>query len=73
MTEIKEDKIIVRAETHYGRQTVYPVCETANTFAAIAGTKTLTARVIKLIRNLGYQIEVQAPELELKNLGELEP
>lgn len=58
-------KIKVRIETHYGRTSTYPICETALIFSKIAGTKTLTPKVLKLIKTLGYEIEVQAPQLNL--------
>lgn len=40
----------------YGVQTVYPVCEAAKLFASIAGTKTLTHRVLCDIEALGFEI-----------------
>ena len=49
--------IKVRVETHYGRNTIYPVCDKALCFARIAGTKTLTTQVCALIQELGYEIE----------------
>lgn len=48
--------IEVRVETHYGRETIYPVCPKARAFAKIAGTKTLTPRAIKAIKALGYRV-----------------
>lgn len=57
--------IKVRVETHYGRTTVYPVCETAKALAKLAGTKTLTSKSLNLIKDLGYSIEVEAPRLYL--------
>ena len=40
----------------YGKQTAYPVCATAQTFADIAGTKVLTDQTLMRIANLGYTI-----------------
>lgn len=57
--------IKVRIETHYGRTTVYPVCETAKTLARLAGTITLTTKALGLIKDLGFSIEVETPSLDL--------
>ena len=46
--------IFVQVKHVYGVQTVYPVCDQAKFFAALAGTKTLTSQAIKLIRQAGY-------------------
>lgn len=55
--------IIVRITSVYGQRTVYPVCDTAKTFAIIAGTKTLKPDTINCIKKLGYEINVQAEEI----------
>jgi hypothetical protein len=47
----------------YGQRVVYPVCETAQIFASIAGTKTLKPTTINSIKALGYKINVQPEEL----------
>jgi hypothetical protein len=49
----------------YGVRTVYPVCENARTFAAIAGTKTLTKDTIRHIKDLGFAVVLVQPELEI--------
>lgn len=54
-----EHQIIVRVTTNYGARAVYPVCETAQIFATIAGTKTLKPETINCIKALGYEIIVQ--------------
>jgi len=53
-TEIK-----VMIKSVYGKATIYPVCETAKSLAALAGTKTLTDSNIKLIKSIGYTIIAQ--------------
>jgi len=55
-------KITVRIKSNYGIETVYPACPTAELFARIANTKTLTSHALRDIQALGYQIEVQ-PDL----------
>ena len=47
--------IFVEVKNVYGVQTVYPVCDQAKFFAALAGTKTLTSQAIQLIRQAGYK------------------
>jgi hypothetical protein len=50
--------IKVTIKNVYGKETIYPACEASEKFAALAGQKSLTAREIKLIKELGYSIEV---------------
>lgn len=56
-------EITVRITTNYGARAVYPVCPTAQTFADIAGTKTLKPETINLIKKLGYEVKVQPEAL----------
>jgi hypothetical protein len=56
-------EITVRVTTNYGARAVYPVCETAKTFAIIAGTKTLKPETLNCIKALGYKVNVQAEEV----------
>ena len=56
-------EITVRITSVYGAKTIYPVCETAEIFASIAGTKTLKATTINRIKALGYKIIVQQEEI----------
>jgi ribosomal protein S15P/S13E len=51
--------ITVEISHQYGQQVVKPVCETAQIFCQIAGTKTLTPHLIKQIKSLGYTVEVK--------------
>ena len=50
--------IHVRVMDVYGRQVVYPVCDKAQVFAAIAGTTSLTETTLRCIRKLGHDIHV---------------
>lgn len=66
---MKPTFITVKATKHYGRITVYPVCPTAKLFTQIAGTKTLTQRVLNLISELGYAIYLeQSPSLTIEEV-----
>ena len=49
--------IEVEVKDVYGAGKYYPICEKAQLFADIAGTKTLTVEVIKKIEALGYSIK----------------
>jgi hypothetical protein len=55
-------EITVEIKNVYGVQTVYPVCDQAKFFAALAGTKTLTTQAVKLIKQQGYSLRVVTPE-----------
>ena len=49
--------IEVEVKDVYGVTKYYPICEQAQLFADIAGTKTLTVQVIKKIEALGFSIK----------------
>jgi len=51
------DGIEVEVKDVYGAVKYYPICEKAQLFADIAGTKTLTLEVLKKIEALGYSIK----------------
>ena len=51
------NSIEVEVKDVYGVLKYYPLCEKAQLFADIAGTKTLTVEVIKKIEALGYSIK----------------
>jgi hypothetical protein len=56
-------EITIEIKDVYGQPKVYPVCETAQIFADIAGTKTLLPPDIQRIQALGYKIAVKPREL----------
>jgi hypothetical protein len=51
------DVIEVEVRDVYGTVKYYPICERAQLFADIAGTKTLTVQAIKKIEALGFSIK----------------
>ena len=55
-------KITIERRDQYGRPVYFPMDHYAQTFARIAGTKTLTPEALALIMSLGYQIEIKHPE-----------
>lgn len=52
-------KITVRIKTVYGKETIYPVDDSAKLFARLTGTITLTREAIDLIKALGYTVTVE--------------
>jgi hypothetical protein len=50
--------ITVKIKAVYGEEKIYPVCTDAQTFAALAGTRTLTIGTIEHIKRLGYKVEL---------------
>jgi hypothetical protein len=49
-------QIKVEIRNVYGNLSFYPVCDKAKLFAAIAGTKTLTATVLSNVAALGVEV-----------------
>ena len=56
-------EIQVQVRNVFGNDLIYPMCNKAEKFCQIAGTKTLTQWDIKLIKDLGYKIKTVAQEL----------
>ena len=54
-------KITVEQRSQYGTTVFVPLCTTAQHFASIAKTKTLTAQALHTIKAIGYRIEVKHP------------
>lgn len=54
----------VKLKSVYGNQTIYPDNEAAEYFAAIAGTKTLSAKAVTYAAKLGFKV-VQAEAYSL--------
>jgi hypothetical protein len=55
--------ITVELKNVYGNRLIYPVCEQAQLFAKLVGTKTLTTQHVDCIKKLGYTVEVATPTL----------
>lgn len=51
-------KIQVSIRNVYGNQTIYPACTQSKLFATLVSQATLTSRDIKIIKELGYSVEV---------------
>ena len=61
---IKPD-IYVELKQVYGKDTIYPYCESTKTFCDMLGQTTLTEQDIRLIKSLGYQVHVVQKVKEL--------
>jgi hypothetical protein len=57
-------KITIRLDKNYGVLVVYPVCQQAQLFAAIAGTKTLKEKTLDQIMQLGYEVEIAQDQIK---------
>ena len=55
-------KITIEVRHVYGVPTIYPACPTASLLARLAGTKTITSDALRTIRELGYSVQVKAPD-----------
>jgi len=53
-------QITVTRKSVYGNILVYPVCEQAQRFCSMLGSKTLTARDLRHIADLGFVIHYTA-------------
>ena len=54
--------ITIEVRHVYGVPTIYPACPTASLLARLAGTKTITSDALRTIRELGYSVQVKAPD-----------
>ena len=57
-------EITIKLRNNYGQQVAYPACEHSELFAAIADTKTLTARTLNLIKTMGYTINIEQADTD---------
>jgi hypothetical protein len=55
-------QIVILAKEVYGRQMLYPACDTSRLFAAIADRSTLSESNIRRIIQLGYEVTVIHPK-----------
>lgn len=50
--------IKVRLANQYGQEVIHPACDKACKFCEIAGSKTMTRRLVEQVKSLGYRVEV---------------
>lgn len=58
-------KIQVKIKTVYGVDRAYPICSVAKLLCELGGGKSFTDKDIKVIKKLGYEIEVVQGENKL--------
>ena len=57
--------IVVLKKNVYGKELIYPVNDMATIFTQLMKRKTFDLADLKLIKELGYEIEVEAQKLEV--------
>jgi hypothetical protein len=62
---METQEITVKIDNNFGSERIYPADDNARAFARIAGTKTLTRTTIDLVKQLGFGIKVEQPELNV--------
>ena len=62
MTKTGDPSIHVILGTQYGQRVVLPHCDRSKLFCDMANTKTITPRLIDLIKKLGFRVEVVPTE-----------
>jgi len=55
--------IKVEVKNVYGVERIYPICEYAKKFSMLTNTKTLDKDNIRIIKQLGFEIEAIRPQL----------
>jgi hypothetical protein len=58
-------EIKVTIKDVYGKQTLYPACDQSRLFAKLAGTKTITTDMVRILCDAGYKVMQQRPEVTL--------
>ena len=57
--------LVVKKRNSYGRELVYPVCEHAQLFCKLLGTKTFTKEQIQQIKDLNIDFLIDPNELTI--------
>lgn len=60
-----EQTIQIKIKQVYGKDTIYPWCDTSLKFAQLMGQTTLTKGDIKIIGLMGYKIIIVYDEIKL--------
>ncbi len=64
--DVDTKDLLIKVEYNFGKQVAYPMNDAAVTFCKIAGTKTLTKRVMNLAKSLGYTIGIVKPHIDME-------
>ena len=52
-------EIVIKITKNYGNEAIYPVNETAKKFTEIAGTKTMSRKLLSQCKDLGFTITIE--------------
>ena len=61
--------IKIQFRNSFGMERIYPVCETAYQFTKLTGHKTMSREELKVIKTLGYEIEIVPADISLEEFG----
>ncbi len=59
--------ITVKIKNVYGNDLIYPICEKAKKFSALVGKKTFSRTEVSWIKDLGFEVRVEAQQLWKKS------
>ena len=61
---MKEEKTwIVKRDSSYGNNYIYPVCEKAKLFTKLTKQKTLSDDALAIIKSLGYNLTTESEKI----------
>ena len=64
-----EKIITIKIANKYGNDLNYPVCNDAKLLCSLTGKKTFSNPDLFTVKGLGYQIKVETPTLNLKEVA----
>ena len=56
--------LVIQVKNVYGNTLIYPACDKSRLFCQLMGTKTLTDLSVSVIKQLGYDFQVETPLYE---------
>lgn len=56
-------KIIIKIINAYGNERIFPICDRARLFIALTNRKCFTRCDLEIIKQLGYEVEIEPQEL----------
>lgn len=56
--------ITVKLISQYGNERIFPICERATLFTELIGQRSFTLKDLKLIKQLGFKVEVEQPTIK---------
>ena len=59
-------ELTIKSKDVYGRTLYYPACKRAELFAQLTNKTTLTPETLVIVKELGYNINIQQPTWEVE-------